>query len=161
MHTNAIMKLLLRLHVLSLLVGSAFSLNHGAFLGDGNDNTAATPGIQLSGSFFDDNFFAPLPPLPLPPSKKPTPSPAITPTFPPVPAGRWPSPVPPPTFKPASPPTFPTSGGIRRPGSQRPPTFAPVPAGRWQQPVVKPSPAPNNKPRTPPTFVPVPKPMQT
>jgi hypothetical protein len=110
------MMVLLRVHVLSLLVGSVSSLNHGNFIGDGNVDGVA-PDMPPLEDFF--HYFTPLPPVPTTPSpviptnrptKEPTPSPVITPTRPPVPAGRFPTPVAKPVPAPYNiqhqPPTF-------------------------------------------------------
>jgi len=111
----------LRVHVLSLLVGTVLSLNHGNFIGDGNE-VDRTSDVQSLEDFFEN--FTPLPPVIVPtlrPTWRPTPSPVISPTRPPVKAGRFTSPVATPTFTPAN-----------RPGNNRPLTVAPVPVGRWQ-----------------------------
>lgn len=104
--------ILLRAYILSLFVGNALSLNHESFLGDG-----AVGDDPLDPQSFVEFFnqFAPLPPVPPPPTMRPTPAPVaptrspikrptqkpvITPTRPPIPAGRFPTPVVPPTRKP-------------------------------------------------------------
>jgi hypothetical protein len=103
LNLNASKKMvLLRVHVLSLLVGSVLSLNHGNFIGGGNGD-----GVAPEFPAWDDYYhYFPVPTTPSPvtptksPTNEPTPSPVITPTRPPVPAGRFPTPVAKPTFHP-------------------------------------------------------------
>lgn len=136
------MTVLLRLHVLSLLVGSVVSLNHGNFIGGGNFDIRTD--ADTIGDYYE--FFTPLPPVPPPPTESPTPAPVaptkkptksptkapvVVPTRKPIPAGRWPSPVAP----------------VPKPPVKKP-HGAPVPAGRWPH-----KPAPNK----PPTYAPHPK----
>lgn len=125
---------LFRVNVLSLLVGSVLSLNHGNFIGDGNGD-AGTSDILSAEEFF--RFNAALYPVSPPPSQRPTPSPTVfSPTSPPIPAGRFPSPVSKPTLEPG---TAPVSGGRWSPTSNNiqrsPPTFARNPGSNKGPPV--------------------------
>eukprot|EP00536_Pseudo-nitzschia_multiseries_P001204 jgi/Psemu1/282862/fgenesh1_pg.15_\ len=154
------MRALLRICAVSLLIESTVSLNHANFIGDGNNNAealedridnASSPNfMEMPEGLFE--FFAPLPPLPPPPtykpSKKPTPPPVPTPNSPPIPAGRFSSPV----AKPA-PALNPEEAGQPR----HPPTFVPipVPVGRFPpQTIGSPTPPVSSSNHDqPPTFV--------